>query len=161
MLRRPPRSTLFPYTTLFRSVHRRRYRGMVVVEPTSTGGTCSTSKLGPDEAGRGQPPSSTPSRRAMLTASSFECAPSFRSEEHTSELQSQFHHVCRLPLEKKNAVDWKTAIQERVCSVFSCAGFRRRSEISSQPEHLSRYLSREVCAPRRSYSGYCRRKAEE
>src|SRR5689334_24093155 len=68
MIRRPPRSTLFPYTTLFRS------RG---------------------------PASST---RASCSACSRRCTAT-RSEEHTSELQSQFHLVCRLLLEKKNKHD--------------------------------------------------------
>src|SRR5438309_7602929 len=67
MIRRPPRSTLFPYTTLFRS------------SATSTGLW----------------PGSPRWRRATASMSR-------RSEEHTSELQSQFHLVCRLLLEKKN-----------------------------------------------------------
>src|SRR6516165_9860690 len=64
MIRRPPRSTLFPYTTLFRSSDRRPAR-------------CS--------------PAPPPSREAVRS----------RSEEHTSELQSQSNLVCRLLLEKK------------------------------------------------------------
>src|SRR2546430_12649945 len=67
MIRRPPRSTLFPYTTLFRS--------------RSPG--CSASSA------------PTPSSRSCTTASRS------RSEEHTSELQSQSNLVCRLLLEKK------------------------------------------------------------
>src|SRR2546427_2603585 len=81
MIRRPPRSTLFPYTTLFRSVRhdrfaaaqsgderrRRRFRG--------GGGTKSTGR-----------------------------SDSVRSEEHTSELQSQSNLVCRLLLEKKKKI---------------------------------------------------------
>src|SRR5437667_8549044 len=75
MIRRPPRSTLFPYTTLFRSCARTRApRGM----PRST---ASRSRAG-------RPPRG--SRR---------CVP--RSEEHTSELQSHHDLVCRLLLEKK------------------------------------------------------------
>src|SRR5438270_3843448 len=66
MIRRPPRSTLFPYTTLFRS---------------STGPTATSSS---------RPPKALASR------------PAPRSEEHTSELQSQSNLVCRLLLEKKN-----------------------------------------------------------
>src|SRR5689334_24344918 len=70
MIRRPPRSTLFPYTTLFRStacgvVHCCR---MIRYQSICSGGRTSSRK---------------------------------RSEEHTSELQSQFHLVCRLLLEKK------------------------------------------------------------
>src|SRR5687767_15715171 len=76
MLRRPPRSTLFPYTTLFR---------------------CST--IAPTSARRFRPAYTRGSRRSAtpstLTASSS------RSEEHTSELQSLAYLVCRLLLEKK------------------------------------------------------------
>src|SRR5215510_6632190 len=68
MIRRPPRSTLFPYTTLFRSP----------AAPSTTGPRCST-------------------------ASTRRCA-SRRSEEHTSELQSRGHLVCRLLLEKKKGL---------------------------------------------------------
>src|SRR3989475_2355120 len=70
MIRRPPRSTLFPYTTLFRSQHK---------------------------------PDSTVIEAYWLTdfPSSRVGAPSLRSEEHTSELQSQSNLVCRLLLEKK------------------------------------------------------------
>src|SRR2546422_3230609 len=80
MIRRPPRSTLFPYTTLFRSRIRRWWRW------------------------RGQ----------WRASSSTCCAPSFpahsrRSEEHTSELQSRLHLVCRLLLEKKKEKDTKTS----------------------------------------------------
>src|SRR2546429_6348722 len=68
MIRRPPRSTLFPYTTLFRS--------------------------------RASPTSSTPCRWA--TPGRRSSPSTIRSEEHTSELQSRLHLVCRLLLEKKN-----------------------------------------------------------
>src|SRR2546429_5545356 len=83
MIRRPPRSTLFPYTTLFRSfenLHAARHPRAPWANPASSA---------PD---------------APLPAPS--AAPSFgrrrrRSEEHTSELQSRLHLVCRLLLEKK------------------------------------------------------------
>src|SRR2546430_6200384 len=68
MIRRPPRSTLFPYTTLFRS------------------------RMGDDQ-------SSVPTRHFRLTHTGV--IMSYRSEEHTSELQSQSNLVCRLLLEKK------------------------------------------------------------
>src|SRR2546430_7662517 len=74
MIRRPPRSTLFPYTTLFRSPNR-VYRGLPV--PMLTMASISW-------------------MRSPLRAST-----SVRSEEHTSELQSQSNLVCRLLLEKK------------------------------------------------------------
>src|SRR2546430_11177320 len=87
MIRRPPRSTLFPYTTLFRS-------------PTASA----------PESGSGAASSETPARSATTrdptppTASPASTSlPSLtRSEEHTSELQSQSNLVCRLLLEKKN-----------------------------------------------------------
>src|SRR5258708_29337202 len=72
MIRRPPRSTLFPYTTLFRSCH----------------------------AGRSGRSSRRRLRESRRTPRSPTCAG--RSEEHTSELQSPDHLVCRLLLEKKN-----------------------------------------------------------
>src|SRR2546422_5961360 len=81
MIRRPPRSTLFPYTTLFRSQFRRalnlrtQIRGRVEQKPVFT-------------AADGD-----------LTLRAGACAQ--RSEEHTSELQSRLHLVCRLLLEKK------------------------------------------------------------
>src|SRR2546422_8270879 len=81
MIRRPPRSTLFPYTTLFRSIagrcrrgDRGRHRSLEresACDPTSD-------RAGPDGGGVGG-----------------------RSEEHTSELQSRLHIVCPLLLEKK------------------------------------------------------------
>src|SRR2546429_5917719 len=67
MIRRPPRSTLFPYTTLFRSVSSR----------------------------------DGPAATVSSTSTGRDACPSARSEEHTSELQSRLHLVCRLLLEKK------------------------------------------------------------
>src|SRR2546422_5362845 len=83
MIRRPPRSTLFPYTTLFRSV------ALARVGSRGTAGCGVRAAL----------------RRAGERAGTVACAVSFltgsRSEEHTSELQSRLHLVCRLLLEKK------------------------------------------------------------
>src|SRR5256885_3294791 len=83
MIRRPPRSTLFPYTTLFRSEDWRSPKLRRHLKPRPQ-----TRDLGTPEF---LPPSST----APSTGSS-------RSEEHTSELQSPCNLVCRLLLEKKN-----------------------------------------------------------
>src|SRR3989442_4441258 len=82
MIRRPPRSTLFPYTTLFRSVLHQplvlhRQWQPIAVQPLQEG---------------------------------------HRSEEHTSELQSRPHLVCRLLLEKKKMMDGHEAARERVAS---------------------------------------------
>src|SRR5689334_24687486 len=79
MIRRPPRSTLFPYTTLFRSVVADRHALEDLHAHTGEDAVADLDRGGPRSA----------------TASSP------RSEEHTSELQSQFHLVCRLLLEKK------------------------------------------------------------
>src|SRR5256885_11954545 len=73
MIRRPPRSTLFPYTTLFRSPGPQWYRLQRAVEPTDL---------------------------ALVIETPYATVPS-RSEEHTSELQSPCNLVCRLLLEKK------------------------------------------------------------
>src|SRR5256885_16677697 len=71
MIRRPPRSTLFPYTTLFRS---------------------------PRQAGRA---TASPPARSRRSAARRRASAAYRSEEHTSELQSPCNLVCRLLLEKK------------------------------------------------------------
>src|SRR5258708_27395530 len=84
MIRRPPRSTLFPYTTLFRSIWR--------VRAAAT--RAATSRLPSAGAGR--------IRSAAVTAGTSMCRSiRSRSEEHTSELQSPDHLACRLLLEKK------------------------------------------------------------
>src|SRR2546427_1820452 len=94
MIRRPPRSTLFPYTTLFRSHrHDREQRGA----PHAV--DCTAGERDPSDGsdvhgGPGLPAHSRPVGAAR--------GPGLRSEEHTSELQSQSNLVCRLLLEKKN-----------------------------------------------------------
>src|SRR4051794_41568400 len=88
MIRRPPRSTLFPYTTLFRSHNR--------VEPAIVTGAWVAVEIDGREA-------IVYSDVAQLGVGRHEPSqyPSRRSEEHTSELQSPVHLVCRLLLEKK------------------------------------------------------------
>src|SRR3712207_7167619 len=81
MIRRPPRSTLFPYTTLFRSQRRSR----LAARP-------------PPEAARRGPTA----LRAVGARSDLDRREHGRSEEHTSELQSRQYLVCRLLLEKKH-----------------------------------------------------------
>src|SRR5689334_24665270 len=81
MIRRPPRSTLFPYTTLFRSTSS-------IERPRSWRADCSPSTHRIESATFDFPQPFGPTTPV-------------RSEEHTSELQSQFHLVCRLLLEKK------------------------------------------------------------
>src|SRR5689334_23561257 len=96
MLRRPPRSTLFPYTTLFRS-HAEEIVACVGTEqelgeePLHDGERTEEH----DAEQQGEQPIVLP---ADALHREVDCQ---RSEEHTSELQSQFHLVCRLLLEKK------------------------------------------------------------
>src|SRR3712207_8977010 len=89
MIRRPPRSTLFPYTTLFRS--KRGGAGRVAV---------SVARL-PDDAMPGEVPSTDGSGSSSAVRGASSSRMCGRSEEHTSELQSRQYLVCRLLLEKK------------------------------------------------------------
>src|SRR3712207_7955836 len=101
MIRRPPRSTLFPYTTLFRS-HKRRL-GDDRVQIRDTHDTNHAARLASILICRG-PCATGPPR-------------SSRSEEHTSELQSRQYLVCRLLLEKKqHSVHARVA---RLCSLYT------------------------------------------
>src|SRR5258706_15909096 len=83
MIRRPPRSTLFPYTTLFRSDLERQFNDLSALRTQ-------VSKL----------------KEELSIARRLE----WRSEEHTSELQSLTNLVCRLLLEKKKKKKWKRKI---------------------------------------------------
>src|SRR5690349_22897672 len=102
MIRRPPRSTLFPYTTLFRS----RHTLSCAVEPEPE----------PDPEPDEQPARAT---ATLVTA---------RSEEHTSELQSRREIVCRLLLEKKKTVTEAVICFPR--SSTSCAIYARPSSFT-------------------------------
>src|SRR3712207_7937479 len=92
MIRRPPRSTLFPYTTLFRSFFRRFF----------------------GEGGPGMPPGrSQTSLGSGVIVDPSGLVITNRSEEHTSELQSRQYLVCRLLLEKKKDIAIKALIEDR------------------------------------------------
>src|SRR2546422_6648681 len=90
MIRRPPRSTLFPYTTLFRSLFSRQPDVLFLGHAVAAAQIAAVGDADPQAAQR---PAENVSRRTHLSA--------VRSEEHTSELQSRLHLVCRLLLEKK------------------------------------------------------------
>src|SRR3712207_8288191 len=93
MIRRPPRSTLFPYTTLFRSP-----------EPQPQG---------PPGVDRGEPPAPRRRRGAGRRGDEDRRRRPARSEEHTSELQSRQYLVCRLLLEKKKiTIRYLTTLSE-------------------------------------------------
>src|SRR5437764_10658417 len=96
-MRRPPRSTLFPYTTLFRSRMSRslfaeRFMTLLTVSPARHFGDGHVLRPQPDCTQAHPPLEKVSSRR-------------HRSEEHTSELQSPMYLVCRLLLEKKNNME--------------------------------------------------------
>src|SRR5258708_12942381 len=101
MIRRPPRSTLFPYTTLFRSMN----------------------STGIPGNGNSTSPVMTPNGRYVVfqsDASNIGSGEPNRSEEHTSELQSPDHLVCRLLLEKKkkkksHIYAYNTSLQQTNC----------------------------------------------
>src|SRR3712207_7997186 len=92
MIRRPPRSTLFPYTTLFRSLPSGGYLMIDYAEALTVIDVNSGSFIG---RGRGARLEDT------ITKTNLEARAATRSEEHTSELQSRQYLVCRLLLEKK------------------------------------------------------------
>src|SRR5690348_18190936 len=94
MIRRPPRSTLFPYTTLFRSRGQLRREGFAV--PVAR-----TRWIGRPCPGAGDGGRPTEERHAHHDGDGSPGRRCRRSEEHTSELQSPVHLVCRLLLEKK------------------------------------------------------------
>src|SRR5256884_4306555 len=125
MIRRPPRSTLFPYTTLFRSCAEHPGRLSFVCAPSPRGSPphhqstvhahsdgasfrttawrgwllCRRGREPPVQHKTSRPrPCHAPSGALQVRPSWY---PSLRSEEHTSELQSRLHLVCRLLLEKK------------------------------------------------------------
>src|SRR3712207_8082992 len=99
MIRRPPRSTLFPYTTLFRSKHERFSRNPRIARTLTEFGWVREMNEGVkriysemESAFLHEPKYYEPGNKVVLT---------LRSEEHTSELQSRQYLVCRLLLEKK------------------------------------------------------------
>src|SRR5688572_30883241 len=96
MIRRPPRSTLFPYTTLFRSFYGQINKGVLVFDD---GG--STLGYIPVDNGNSSSRAGLRLYRNLVDGLSLGGNLEWRSEEHTSELQSQSNLVCRLLLEKK------------------------------------------------------------
>src|SRR3712207_8671170 len=100
MIRRPPRSTLFPYTTLFRSTWRTGVSGRRRV---NRGAASRYTDQDPED----EPERSTPDQRQPRRPG--------RSEEHTSELQSRQYLVCRLLLEKKKCN--RRNMQQRACCI--------------------------------------------
>src|SRR2546429_2986393 len=100
MIRRPPRSTLFPYTTLFRSLE-----DMILCRVGSLKTYRALQVRDCPRAGQKRPRSTRRQASEELSA---------RSEEHTSELQSRLHLVCRLLLEKKKKLTIRHTLPDTV-----------------------------------------------
>src|SRR2546422_8242824 len=98
MIRRPPRSTLFPYTTLFRSYYGDERWQLWRAEPANPG--CAMA----------EPGVILEVTRETIRVAAGKGA---RSEEHTSELQSRLHLVCRLLLEKKKKTRFRSRLSTR------------------------------------------------
>src|SRR5437016_7141478 len=99
MIRRPPRSTLFPYTTLFRSLKLEQQvsrPGTIIGETTPS----SVPSVAASASETAHPPASNGNTHVVARGETLTSIA--RSEEHTSELQSLTNLVCRLLLEKKN-----------------------------------------------------------
>src|SRR3712207_8970123 len=99
MIRRPPRSTLFPYTTLFRSGRTDVVGNGYWRWATTSPGSCQVPAASRHSTITGR------SGLRLRSGAATTSAPSTRSEEHTSELQSRQYLVCRLLLEKKKKID--------------------------------------------------------
>src|SRR5256885_9088031 len=130
MIRRPPRSTLFPYTTLFRSVRRR-----LGLSPQQKHERAVLPQVGPREVwieasvahrvARVLPGPGGPVQRDRV-----------RSEEHTSELQSPCNLVCRLLLEKKNRILTMYSKNSPLCHHSTCLQTRTISKSYRPPSPL-------------------------
>src|SRR2546422_7729632 len=97
MIRRPPRSTLFPYTTLFRSILFGIGLAVVPADAHDPHSLVTSQK----------PAQATPAANVPTVPAPGISGQGMRSEEHTSELQSRLHLVCRLLLEKKKKTNKK------------------------------------------------------
>src|SRR2546422_5694969 len=98
MIRRPPRSTLFPYTTLFRSEVWHPGQNILTIDLAPAPESCPTKEIARPARSFLPAPDSCQRSRWLRW---LESGAGRRSEEHTSELQSRLHLVCRLLLEKK------------------------------------------------------------
>src|SRR3712207_8686688 len=101
MIRRPPRSTLFPYATLFRSPRWPPVRSAHIHRERTGGTVPDTITITDDRTGK-----------SVTVEIEDGVIPSSRSEEHTSELQSRHYLVCRLLLDKQT-ITWMTCSRDR------------------------------------------------
>src|SRR5260370_23654149 len=137
MIRRPPRSTLFPYTTLFRSASERLPAGI----PPDLRGTrrCEPSSVPILLEMHGKP-------RCTRRGTLFPCiSNNIRSEEHTSELQSHLNLVCRLLLEKKKK---KCQITSQLNFVYRRMSKRNKFVMQSHASDLTASYRSHICPSR-------------
>src|SRR5258707_9326203 len=109
MIRRPPRSTLFPYTTLFRSKSPAKKIPIAIKTPSCEKPNDPLRTNARNPTAVVSAPKNT-ARPSFATEVAIDC----RSEEHTSELQSRQYLVCRLLLEKKKQNNYLTKPQRRI-----------------------------------------------
>src|SRR5256885_3910280 len=145
MIRRPPRSTLFPYTTLFRSRHRRAHQG----HGTEGLRGRHAAGHGPGAADRHLRGDGHPQGKSHHPLRPG-CQRGPRSEEHTSELQSPCNLVCRLLLEKKNSNRILTPSLPAHSAFVSLSIYARSPQaVSPEPTSLTRAESHNESSPTR------------
>src|SRR5256884_975804 len=137
MIRRPPRSTLFPYTTLFRSS---RFRWTSAVVRVSFSAALTTFANFPKPSCM-SPCHNAAARRDAAERVSQVCFGFQRSEEHTSELQSRLHLVCRLLLEKKKILSAAGlvptfAVSGRFINATPTSGLRGGAALFVAADHM-------------------------
>src|SRR2546430_5523888 len=132
MIRRPPRSTLFPYTTLFRSQPQAPQR---IIKPPSIHDAATITKS------IEQTQNAVASKMSLSDCRLVPIIPPCRSEEHTSELQSQSNLVCRLLLEKKkrNTTTKRPQVAHRPTDRRQEA--RRRADHAESAQHGPRRVA--------------------
>src|SRR2546422_3220147 len=151
MIRRPPRSTLFPYTTLFRSRQiANSGTSASMARPTSSSSRSSRAAetsytvacgVSPNRAGSRSPP---PVRTKP------------RSEEHTSELQSRLHLVCRLLLEKKKHSRRDELIREDIATDRGTRKGGGRPRASAHGPLREHYRRNRLCGSTRNHTRHTR-----
>src|SRR2546427_7031414 len=133
MIRRPPRSTLFPYTTLFRSVFRSWNSNPLISAGRAVVIVNCCSAVPP------RPSSTVMPTCSFGTGVTTTVQLSMRSEEHTSELQSQSNLVCRLLLEKKKNINNNRLTREQRLNMYRArnhnAPQHQRHSKNRKPEH--------------------------
>src|SRR5258708_22009412 len=136
MIRRPPRSTLFPYTTLFRSIEKLHAKDPAARFQSAD----AVAQLFEQCLAHVQQPTAVPLPEGLRMRPSTRSLDRRRSEEHTSELQSPDHLVCRLLLEKKNKKHLRTS-QRSSTRAARTTGLRNAVICKGRTRSSTRYAS--------------------